>query len=91
VISWFQTLLSNSKCAATLGRWLAAPHGKQWEVGSVAVMPWLALAAAASVALCNGLVGPATLWSAQTLGLVGRGRGGVDDKEGGGANDKKAK
>lgn len=51
-----------------LGRWLAVPHGKEWEAGAVAILPWLALSAAASVAATEGIVGPATKAAARALG-----------------------
>ena len=51
-----------------LGRWLAVPHGKEWEAGAVAILPWLALSAAASVAATEGIVGPATNAAARALG-----------------------
>ena len=66
---WGQPLFSVQRVSVwPLGRWLAAPHGKQWEVGTVAVLPFIALAGAASEALCSGLLGPLSLWTLQRLG-----------------------
>ena len=63
-----------------LGRWLAVPHGKEWEAGAVAILPWLALSAAASVAATEGVVGPATK-AALALGARGAPAGDEDDVE----------
>jgi len=54
-----------------LGRWLAFPHGLEWEGGAVGVLPWVALSASASVAASGGVAGPglALLWT-----LARRGR-----------------
>ena len=60
VTFWGEPLFSVQRTSVwPLGRWLAVPHGHEWEAGSVGVAPWLVLSAAASVAICDGVVGPA--------------------------------
>ena len=57
---WGEPLFSVQRASVwPCGRWLAVPHGHEWEAGAVGVAPWLVLSAAASVAMCDGLVGPA--------------------------------
>ena len=56
---WGEPLFSVKRTSVwPVGRWLAVPHGHEWEAGAVGVAPWLVLSAAASTAICDGIVGP---------------------------------
>ena len=50
-----------------VGRWLSMPHASEWESGAVAPLPWLAISAAASVAIAHGVLGPSLAFALKAM------------------------
>lgn len=67
IVGWGEPVFSvRREDVWPVGRWLSMPHASEWESGAVAPLPWLAISAAASVAIAHGVLGPSLAFALKT-------------------------